>query len=357
MAENVRNERVEKSERKTRSIEKSQRSSRSQKKEGSEKSQENKFIIEESMKSPNIPKEQLEKFDTGTDFIFLIQNLKRIIQSKELDWTYHLAVVNYLRRLLKYEPNIFNQIFYGLKIYPKIIELINSVRSVLAKNTLMLINEMFGDYIPEYDDKNNKNQILIFIKAVIPTLILKANCNQSFIKIEANSCLESLVKNMRYGDTLNGLIQVMKSKKNQEIELAFNLTIKLCDNLTVEYLGENNLFNEIIKSIVGIYELKKDIYVKKIIKVIEKIRDKLNISEFNSKLEKCSKKERELIKKALDTKINNKPKKKDTTSSEFQAFINKSKEGLKAANGKNTNKGNNLLVKMKTESTAKKNKI
>ena len=199
MAENIRNERVEKSERKNRleKSEKSQKTLKSQKslkKDNSQKNEENKFIIPELMKSPNILKENLTPFEDDTDFIILMQKLKQIISNKNIDWTFHLVVINYLRRLLKYEKDIFNQLFFGLKIYPKLIELINSIRSVLAKNTLMLVNEIFNDNFPEFDEKKNKAPVITFIKEIVPTLLMKANCNQSFIKVEANICLESLIK-------------------------------------------------------------------------------------------------------------------------------------------------------------------
>ena len=326
MAENIRNEKIEKSERKNKleKSEKSQKSQKSQKsnrKEISPKNEDNKFIILESMKSPNILKENLPPFEDNTDFIILMQNLKQIILNKDLDWTYHLAVINYIRRLFKFEKNIFNQVLFGIKLYPKIIELINSFRSILAKNALMLVNEIFSEYIPEFDEKKNKTPIITFIKAIIPTLILKANSNQSFIKTEANLCLESLITNMKYGDTLISLIQAMCSKKNQDIELAFNLANKLCDNLSKEYLDEFTLFNDLMKAMGSIYDLKKDIYVKKIIILITKIKEKITQNDFYAKLEKCGKKERELIKKALDSKNNKKPKFKNLQVQNFKKLL------------------------------------
>jgi len=329
MAENIRNERIEKSEKRNKSEKslKSQKSQKSLKKD--DKKEENKFIVPDFMKSPNILKENLPQFEDDTDFITLMQKLKQTINNKDINWTFHLAVVNYLRCFLQYEKNLFNQLLFGLKIYPKIIGLINSIRSVLAKNTLMLVNEIFSENIPEFDEKKNKTPIIIFIKAIIPTLIMKANCNQSFIKAEANLCLESLVNNMKYGDTLISLIQAMSMKKIQDIELAYKLATKLCDNLDKEYLGEFPLFNDLMKVIGCIYELKKDIYVKKIIVLLKKISEKITQNDFNSKLEKCGKKERELIKKALDPNINNKPKLKNSTSSDFQDFLKKSKDKLK----------------------------
>ena len=152
-------EKVERTEKKNR-FERSEKSQKSQRKDYSQKKEkedrENKFIIPDSMKVENIPKEELSAFEEGTDFILLMQKLKQIILNKDMDWTFHLAVINYLRRLLKFEIDIFNQFLYGLKLYPKIIELINSIRSILAKNTLILVNEIFGEYIPEYDEKKNK---------------------------------------------------------------------------------------------------------------------------------------------------------------------------------------------------------
>lgn len=358
MTEILKNEKVEKSEKKfkTEKSEKSQKSQRSQKKDGSEK-EENKFIIPEEMKSPNIPNENLSPFDSDTDFIFLMQKLKKIISNKDMDWTKHLSVVNYLRRLFKFEKSIFNQLLYGLKIYPKIIELINSIRSVLAKNTLVLINEIFSENVPEFDEKKNKAPVIILIKEIIPTLIMKANCNKSFIKSEAKQCLDSLTNNMRYGDTLISLIQSMNSKKNQEIDLSYNLAIKLINNLNKEYFGENNFFNELMKAISGIYELKKDIYVKKIVLIIKKISEKMTQNEFNSKIDKCPKKERELIKKALDPK-NNKPRLKNSASTDFQNFLKESKDKFKAKpikiRNSSTASTTSIFVKNKAEISGKK---
>ena len=353
-------ERIERTEKKSR-YDRSEKSQKSQRKDLSQKKEDllNKLIIPDSMKLENIPKEDLSPFEEGTDFILLMQKLKQIILNKDTDWTFHLAVINYLRRLLKFEIDIFNQFLYGLKLYPKIIELINSIRSILAKNTLILVKEIFEYYIPEYDEKKTKAPVITLIKEIIPTLILKANCNQSFIRIEANACLESLVNNMKYGDSLIYLIQAMNSKKNQEIDLAYNLANKLCNNLTKEYLSESPLFNDLMKTCANIYELKKDIYVKKIIVLIKLIKDKLGENDFNIKLEKCQKKERDIIKKALDPNINNKPRMKNSTSSEFQTFLKKSKDNLKNKNNKiKKNLTTSVLVaRNRTESSAKKNKI
>ena len=89
-------ERIERSERKYRSrSERSEKSQKSQRKDTSQKSEENKFIIPDSMKMENIPKENLSPFEEGTDFVILMQKLKQILLNKDTDWTFHLAVINY----------------------------------------------------------------------------------------------------------------------------------------------------------------------------------------------------------------------------------------------------------------------
>ena len=257
--------------------------------------EEKKFQPDRSMKIPNIPLEKLTPFQPETNFILLLQNLKEIIFNKNSDWLNHLAVINYLRCLLKYEKNIFNQI-YGLKIYQKLVDFINSNRSVLAKNTLLLFKEIFGEFIPEYDVNKNKTPVIQLIKLIIPILISKTNSNQSFIKDEANQCLELLINNMTYLDTLLSLIQVMNSKKSKDVELAYKLSLKLLDSLDKKYLLDSVLFNDLIKMIVNVYEGNKN--EKKIVFVLNKLIEKISKKDFDAKLEKL-KKEKEIIEKMV----------------------------------------------------------
>ena len=121
-------------------------------------------------------------------------------ENKSIDWTMQLAVINYLRRLLKYEKEIFDQTFYGLKMYENILEFFNSIRSILAQNALILFNEVFSHFVPEVDEKNQKAPVINLIKLAIPSLILKATTSQSFVRNEAKTCLETMVSNMKYND-------------------------------------------------------------------------------------------------------------------------------------------------------------
>lgn len=272
-----------------------------------------KFVIDSLMQKGNISKEALEPFAANFDFIQLIQKFKEILgkkdpqkkkskpngneqESKPVDWTMQLAVINYLRRLFKFEKNVFNQAFYGLKIYENIIEFFNSIRSILAQNSLTLINEVFSEYIPEVDEKNQKAPIINLIKTIVPVLVLKANTSQSFIKNEAKICLETMINNMKYNETLITLLQIMNTKKVADMELVYVLSLKLIKNLGKEFLNKSTHFSAIISSLGKIYENNKsDLYKKRCKSILNTFIEIMSKEEFDKKLEKCGKKEKEKI--------------------------------------------------------------
>ena len=283
-----------------------------------------KFVIDPLMQKGNLTKESLQPFQLNFDFIQLIQEFKEILgkedgrkksaahkritltpnQKKQVDWTMQLAVINYLRRLLKFEKEIFNQAFYGLKIYENIIEFFNSIRSILAQNALILINEVLSEYVPELDEKNQKPPIVNLVKTIIPALILKATTSQSFIKNEAKTCLETMVTYMKYNETLILLLNMMNTKKMSDFELAHTLAIKLIKNLGKEFLVNSNQFNAIMNSLGDIYENhKSDLYKKKCKSILSTFNEVMTKEEFDKKMEKCGKKEKDKIKEILEARV------------------------------------------------------
>ena len=282
-----------------------------------------KFVIDSLMQKGNITNEALEPFEINFDYIQLIQKFKEILGRKEskkktvgknkvaelepnkpVDWTMQLAVINYLRRLYKYERQIFNQAFYGLKIYENIINFFNSIRSVLAQNALVLINEILSEYVPEFDEKNQKAPIINLVKTIIPTLILKANTSQSFIKNEAKTCLETLVTNMKYNESLVTLLQLMNTKKIADFELIYTLSLKLIKNVGKQFLIDSNQFGLMMSALGDVYENNRsDLYKRKCKNIIHTFNEVMTKEEFDKKLEKCGKKEKEKIKEILEDRI------------------------------------------------------
>jgi hypothetical protein len=287
------------------------------------------FIIPEEMKNINLSKESLMPMEQGTDFISLMQKFKEILNNKDSDWTLKIAVINYLRRIYKYEKQIFSQFFYGAKLYQKIIELIDSVRSSLSKNALTLLLEIFSGEMPAEEDKSNTNSLITVIKATIPHLISIINSKNIFIKNESKMCLEALIKNMKYFEVLSSLMHLMTTKKNKDAEICVELSVKMVKNLGKEFLVKNNQFSELMKYVVSFYEAQKTGNLKKCKDLLNCFIEVMGREEFDKKMEKCTKKEKENVKVILESKVEEVKKKTVPTSSlHFRKEIRERKKSL-----------------------------
>jgi len=297
--------------------------------ENSKKQKVPEFIIPEEMKNINLSHESLKPLEPEIDIVSMMQKFKDILNNKDTDWTFQISVINYLRRIFKFDKQVFNQFFYGAKFYQKIIEFIDSVRSSLAKNALVLLNEIFSEQIGQ-EEKSNSNSLITLIKSTIPHLVSKINSNKSFIKTESNMCLESLVKNMKFFDVLLTFFQLMNTKKAKDSELLVDLSKKMIKNLGKEFFVQNSQFNELIKHLVSFYEIKKDSNVKQAKDILSCFIEVMTKEEFDKKMEKCTKKEKENVKIILETKIVQ-PKKKisSTSSMHFRKDINERKKNFK----------------------------
>ena len=271
--------------------------------ENSKKQHVAEFILDEEMKNINISNDSLKPIEPETDYVSMMQKFKEILNNKDSDWTLHISVINYLRRILKFEKKLFFQFFYGIKIYPKIIEFIDSVRSSLAKNSLILLNELFCEPMPSNEDKANRASLIAIIKSTIPHLISKVSSNKSFIKNDSNICLESLIQNMKFSETLLTFLQLMNSKKNKEGDLSVELSIKMIKSLGKDFFVQNIQFNEFMKPIVSLYEAQKNTNSRKCKNILNCFVEVMGKDEFDKKLDKCAKKEKENIKAIMEEKI------------------------------------------------------
>ena len=317
--------------------------------ENSKKQKVPKFIIPEEMKNINLPHESLKPLEPEIDIVSMMQKFKDILSNKDSDWTFQISVINYLRRIFKFDKQVFNQFFYGAKFYQKIIEFIDSVRSSLAKNALVLLNEIFSEQI-NGEEKSNSNSLITLIKSTIPHLISKINSNKSFIKAESNMCLESLVKNMKFFDVLLTLLQLMNTKKAKDAELLVELSKKMIKNLGKDFFVQNAQFNELIKHVVSFYESHKDSNVKQSKDILNCFIEIMTKEEFDKKMEKCTKKEKENVKIILETKIAQ-PKKKisSTSSMHFRKDINERKKNFKMSKCNEVKGNKSVSIKIVTK--------
>ena len=310
------------------------------------------FLMEDEMKNINLSYESLKPLPSECDFVSMMQKFKDILQNKNSDWTLQISVINYFRRILKFEKKIFIQFFYGAKFYEKIIELINSVRSSLSKNVLVLLNEIFSNPISEQD--KNDTSIIQVIKVTIPHLISKINSNQSFIKADSKICLESIITNMKYFDVLLAFIQIMNTKKAKDAELCAEFAIKMIKNFDKEFFVQSPRFNELIKCIATFYEAQKNINVKICKNILNCFVEIMGKEEFGHKIEKCTKKEKEDVKTIMETKVVEVKKKNGTnTSLHFRKDIKERRKSFKLSklNGKKENKSQTIKLVPKGKET------
>ena len=317
--------------------------------ENSKKQKVPEFIIPEEMKNINLPHDSLKPLEPEIDIVSMMQKFKDILSNKDSDWTYQISVINYLRRIFKFDKQVFNQFFYGAKFYQKIIEFIDSVRSSLAKNALVLLNEIFSEQINQ-EEKSNSNSLITLIKSTIPHLISKINSNKSFIKADSNMCLESLVKNMKFVDVLLTFFQLMNTKKAKDAELLLELSKKMINNLGKEFFVQNSQFNELIKHVISFYESHKDSNVKQCKDILNCFIEVMTKEEFDKKMEKCTKKEKENVKIILETKIAQ-PKKKisSTSSMHFRKDINERKKNFKLSKCNEVKGNKSVSIKIVTK--------
>lgn len=292
----------------------------------SKNSNVSKFVILEEMKNINLTNESLRPIEPEIDTISMFQKLKELLNDKNTNWTEIIGVINYLRRLNKYEKSSFNQFLFGLKMYPKLLELINSVRSSLSKNVLVLLHEIFSESISE-----NKNAIIALIKSALPYLISKANSNQSFIKNESMVCLKTISK-IKDCDILLVFIQLLNNKINKvkDDEFLAELSIEMIKNLGKELLVETPEFNELIKYVTSFYEMNKINHVKICRKILNSLIEVMKKDNFDCKIEKCGRREKNDVKTILNEKINEITKKKRAVSTiHFRKNISENKKNLK----------------------------
>ena len=109
---------------------------------------------------------------------------------------------------------------------------------------------------------------------------------------------------MKYNETLILLLNMMNTKKMSDFELAHTLAIKLIKNLGKEFLVNSNQFNAIMNSLGDIYENhKSDLYKKKCKSILSTFNEVMTKEEFDKKMEKCGKKEKDKIKEILEARV------------------------------------------------------
>ena len=186
-------------------------------------------------------------YEDNSNFGAIISELKEQIESED-NWRIHFAAVETLRVLNKYYPNEIRKYFADLVTFLQ--KSLESLRSNLSKNTLMLIREVFQSY-------KHSQALDSFLNEILPIILEKSVSEHSFLKSEARAALKALEKT----GCNNNVIQVHCSKsfdKNGVIsELSFQSLTDIIqqakENLTKDISHDilETLFHTVAQSLDG----------------------------------------------------------------------------------------------------------
>jgi len=252
-------------------------------------------------------------------------NLKKMIETPKWHATFDAIV--FFRSVNKQNSSIIKKIISELiKYLPK---LSNSIRSGISKEAIILVGEILLNY-------NNENSAFDFdiIKKILYLLFQSATNNKKFIKDASNELIEAgLIKNDKYYnlDIICIIIDLMNDKKNSVCEICYNAYENMIKKIDIKNKDiSDNTWNNFFEKINELYSAKKEIYIKKCVKILEYFQNNLEKNNFNELLTKLNRESD--IKKYENWILLG--SKKSSTQMSFKDFI-KSKKNNKDANEEN----------------------
>ena len=210
-------------------------------------------------------------------------NLTNMVENPKWHLTFDSLV--YFRCINKQNPSLLKNILPELiKYLPK---LSNSIRSGISKEAIILVGEILFNYINENSDID-----LIYIKQLLYILFQSATSNKKFIKEAALELIETgLIKNNKYYNLniINIIIDLMKDKKSTVCDICYNTYDNIIKNTDIKSQEINDkTWNNFFDKINELYNAKKEIYIKKCVKIIEYFENTLEKNKFDELLVKLN---------------------------------------------------------------------
>ena len=210
-------------------------------------------------------------------------NLSNMVENPKWHLTFDSLV--FFRCINKQNPSLLKTILSALiKYLPK---LSNSIRSGISKEAIILVGEILSNYINENTDND-----FVFIKQLLYILFQSATSNKKFIKEVSIELIENgLLKNNKYYnlDIINIIIDLMKDKKSTVCDVCYNAYDNLIKNIDIKNQDINiNTWNCFFDKINELYNAKKEIYIKKCVKILEYFENNLSKDKFDELLLKLN---------------------------------------------------------------------
>ena len=210
-------------------------------------------------------------------------NLSNMVENPKWHLTFDSLV--FFRCINKQNPSLLKTILSELiKYLPK---LSNSIRSGISKEAIILVGEILSNYINENTDND-----FVFIKQLLYILFQSATSNKKFIKEASIELIENgFLKNNKYYnlDIINIIIDLMKDKKSTVCDVCYNAYDNLIKNIDIKNQDINiNTWNCFFDKINELYNAKKEIYIKKCVKILEYFENNLSKDKFDELLLKLN---------------------------------------------------------------------
>ena len=227
-------------------------------------------------KLPTLSEEQLTQQNISL-------NLTKMVETSKWQLTFDAMV--FFRAINKQNPSLLKTIIPDLiKFLPK---LSNSIRSGISKEAIILVGEILSNYINE--KSNNDFEV---IKKLLNILFQSATSTKKFIKEASIELIEAgLIKNIKYHnlDILCIIIDIMKDKKSSVCEICYNAYENMIKNIDIKNKDINdNTWIMFFDKINELYNAKKEIYIKKCVKILEYFQNTLEKNNFNDLLIKLN---------------------------------------------------------------------
>ena len=263
-------------------------------------------------KLPILSEEQMSQENISINLTKMVENPK---------WKLTFDAMVYFRSINNQNSSLIKMILPELvKYFPK---LSNSIRSGISKEAIILVGEILSNFIID----NIKDDLNI-IKQLLYVLFQSSSSNKKFIKDAAMELIDKgLIKNKKYYimDIICLLLDLMKDKKSTVCDVCFNAYENMIQYINIKNGNINDdTWIFFFDKINELYAAKKEIYVKKCVKIIEFFENNLGKNKFEELLIKLNRKDD--IKKYENWILLG--SKKNTSQMSFKDFI-KSKKNNK----------------------------
>ena len=213
-------------------------------------------------------------------------NLPKMVETPKWKLTFDTMI--FFRSVNKQNPSLIKEVIPQLTKY--LIKLSNSIRSGISKEAIILVGEILNNYI-----NDNTPEDLEIIKQLLNILFQCSTSNKKFIKETSNELIQNgIVKNKNYLnlDSICIIIDLMKDKKSSVCEICFNTYEKMIKEINLNNTDINeDIWNKFFDKINELYAAKKEIYTKKVVKIIDYIEKTLNKNNLDELLKKLNRAE------------------------------------------------------------------